>query len=114
MSDDTALDMALQHLGSAGELLDRHGERNAVARMRTGSSVNSAVSREIAAAVEHIRGELERMAARVEAHDAAVARLELVTAGDERLIDDLGAAIEELQRDLDFLRGRVDAGEGRP
>ena len=48
--------------------------------------------------------------------DQSVARLELVTAGDEQLIDDLGAAIEaaqielvRLERQHDLLRSRLDS-----
>ncbi len=48
--------------------------------------------------------------------DQSVARLELVTAGDEQLIDDVGAAIEaaqielvRLERQHDLLRSRLDS-----
>ena len=48
--------------------------------------------------------------------DQSIARLELVTAGDEQLIDDLGAAIEaaqielvRLERQHDLLRSRLDS-----
>jgi len=104
---DDALERALAHLGTAGSLLDEQQSLGRVGRMRR-PDLTDAAGREVAAAAEHLRGEIERQRARIDLHDDAIARLELVTAGDERLIDDLAAALEALQRDQEWLRRRLD------
>ena len=56
----------------------------------------------------------EQLEAQSQLLDQSVARLEVVTAGDEQLIDDLGAAIEaaqielvRLERQHDLLRSQL-------
>jgi uncharacterized coiled-coil protein SlyX len=70
----------------------------------------------VASAVLSERTRTDQIEATNRLLDQSVARLELVTAGDEQLIDDLGAAIEaaqielvRLERQHDFLRSRLDS-----
>jgi hypothetical protein len=60
-------------------------------------------------AVELLVGEVERINGEQGNVDAGLARLEIVTAGDEQLLDDLGFALESVQRDVDHLRTAVDS-----
>jgi hypothetical protein len=60
-------------------------------------------------AVELLVGEVERLNGEQGNVDAGLARLEIVTAGDEQLLDDLGFALESVQRDVDHLRTAVDS-----
>ena len=70
----------------------------------------------VASAVLSERTRTDQIEATNRLLDQSVARLELVTAGDEQLIDDLGAAIEaaqielvRLERQHDLLRSRLDS-----
>ena len=103
-----ALAKAIDHLAAVSGPLRTLHRRGRILPWRSGSKLMSAMATELAMAIELVRGEVERQRARVDLHEGATARLELVTAGDERLIDDLGAAIEELQRDVDRLTLRQD------
>jgi uncharacterized coiled-coil protein SlyX len=68
----------------------------------------------VASAVSSERTRTDQTEAASRLLDQSVARLELVTAGDEQLIDDLGAAIEatqielvRLERQHDLLRSQL-------
>ena len=83
------------------------------------------VADELAAAIDLVASAVSSERTRTDHTEAAnrllhqsVARLELITAGDEQLIDDLGAAIEaaqielvRLERQHDLLRSRLDSSD---
>lgn len=113
MTDD-AFDRAAAHLAAASRLFDDLRAKGRLGRLRSGPSVSFSALVELTAASENLHAALVQMREQGEIHDQALARLEVVTAGDERLMDDLAAAIEELQREVDELRTRQDLLVERP
>ena len=89
-------------------------------RRKNAKNVNQIVH-ELAAAIDLVTSvttetikRTEQLEAQSQLLDQSVARLEVVTAGDEQLIDDLGAAIEaaqielvRLERQHDLLRSQL-------
>jgi uncharacterized coiled-coil protein SlyX len=99
---------AEQHLATVSSLVEGWRAGGRLSRWRTGTAVVAAGCDELQAAARILLEEVDRQRARDDVLGAAVDRLELVSAGDERLIDDLSAAVEELQRQLDRVVGRQD------
>ena len=120
--DDT-LTRAVAHL----ETSRRIGTELSSKKLRTTAIFNpkaiDQVAGELAAAIDLVASAVSSERTRTDQTEAAnrlldqsVARLELITAGDEQLIDDLGAAIEaaqielvRLERQHDLLRSRLDS-----
>lgn len=120
--DDT-LTRAVAHL----ETSRRIGAELSSKKLRTTAIFNpkaiDQVAGELAAAIDLVASAVSSERTRTDQTEAAnrlldqsVARLELITAGDEQLIDDLGAAIEaaqielvRLERQHDLLRSRLDS-----
>ncbi|MBQ29293.1 MAG: hypothetical protein CL434_05750 [Acidimicrobiaceae bacterium] len=120
---DDPLNRASAHLETARRLgRELSTQKRWFAHLRPLPKVIDRVADELAAAIDLVaatvasdRDRTSHLEANHRLLDQSIARLELVTAGDEQLIDDLGAAIEaaqieliRLERQHDLLRSRLD------
>ncbi len=126
MTDDP-IDDTLTRASAHLETSRRIGTELSSKKLRTTAIFNpkaiDQVAGELAAAIDLVASAVSSERTRTDQTEAAnrllhqsVARLELITAGDEQLIDDLGAAIEaaqielvRLERQHDLLRSRLDS-----
>lgn len=90
----SALEVADDHLAVAAQALTTVAGFGRVRSVVSGPSLVGAAAERVAAAVHILRDQVER--------------LEMVTAGDERLIDDVAAALELLQAEVQRLTVRQD------
>ena len=114
MADDDPLAASAQHLAAASEQLERWQSLGRVRRVLMGGHVAAGAVAHLTAASQLLNVALEHQRALEQLRSDAISRLELVTAGDERLLDDVGAALEEVQRRLEVLQLRVDGVDGEP
>ena len=122
MTNNDPLQTAATHLAAARRLGTELASKSLFSRLRRKNAKNvNQVVHELAAAIDLITSvttetikRTEQLEAQSRLLDQSVARLEVVTAGDEQLIDYLGAAIEaaqialvRLERQQDLLRRQL-------
>ncbi|MDG2112139.1 MAG: hypothetical protein P8N02_05945, partial [Actinomycetota bacterium] len=76
MEHTDALEQAMRHLGTLADLIEGWRSEGRLRRMRSSGSVSAAGAAELAAAIELVRGEVERQRLRADLQDAAIQRIE--------------------------------------